>query len=183
VTAYVIGFAGSIASGKSTLSAAVARELGWVRASFGNSVRDEARQRGLDPVSREVLQALGAELIEAGWRQFCWSLLQRAGWHPGQNLVIDGVRHVKAVETLRSQVNPATFHLIYLDVPDGIREQRLYERGIGLQEQRQVIDWHSTEIEVQTALAAIADVHLSSDMNLNENMRRVLAAVFSQDKC
>ena len=48
----VIGFAGRIGSGKSTLSSEVAERLGWRRASFGDYLRTVAKSSGLDEFER-----------------------------------------------------------------------------------------------------------------------------------
>src|SRR5574341_206680 len=99
------------------------------RVSFGDHVRAEARRLGLDDSAREVLQAVGEALIGAGWERFCRSVLAQADWTPGRPLVIDGVRHVQAVETLRPLVAPAALRLVYLEVPESVRERRLRNRG------------------------------------------------------
>ena len=80
----VLAFAGSIASGKSTLSAGVAQQLGWRYASFGDYVRLVAREQGLDG-SRAVLQEVGARLIDQGWKHFCWAVLGQVDWEPGHH--------------------------------------------------------------------------------------------------
>jgi dephospho-CoA kinase len=73
----VVGFAGSIASGKSTLSIEVASSLEWQRVSFGDYVRTVAQSQGLGD-SREMLQAVGASLINQGMEQFCKAVLYSA---------------------------------------------------------------------------------------------------------
>ena len=50
----VIGFSGKKGSGKTELSNALSKSLGWKHVGFGDYVRDVCRQRGLDLLSVEV---------------------------------------------------------------------------------------------------------------------------------
>ena|ERR1039457_6989368 len=58
----IVGFAGRIGAGKSSVSAAFAANLGWKFASFGAFVRKTASERSMD-FSRESLQAIFAEIV------------------------------------------------------------------------------------------------------------------------
>jgi dephospho-CoA kinase len=70
----IVGVAGAIGSGKSELSRALT-QIGGVRLSFGDFIRDEARRHELDP-TRENLQQLGEQLIaELGAEEFVRRLL------------------------------------------------------------------------------------------------------------
>ncbi|MCL7451691.1 MAG: AAA family ATPase, partial [Anaerolineae bacterium] len=126
---FVLAFSGSIGSGKTTITEAVAKSLGWKLASFGRVVRKEARQRGLDPESRETLQLLGSELIEEGWEGFCQAVLVDAGWKQGEGLLVDGIRHIEALEMLRILVQPLRLFLIHVHVKACMREKRLFNRN------------------------------------------------------
>lgn len=141
----VLAFAGAIGSGKSTVSAAVASELGWPRASFGDYVRAEARRRGLDASSRDVLQALGETLISEGWDTFCAGVLRQADWRPGTPLVIDGIRHIEAIDTLAKLTAPSSIRLVYLEASEEERRRRLYARGLGNDAERLRLEAYSTE--------------------------------------
>ncbi len=163
----VLGFAGSIASGKSTLSIEVASSLGWQRVSFGDYVRTVAQRQGLSE-SREVLQAIGASLIDQGMEQFCKSVLAQVNWEPGQPLVVDGIRHAEAVGTLRRLVAPLELLLIFVAVNEPTREARLIERGLTHCEQWHQFEAHSTEIQVQTMLPRIADLTVDSTRKIED---------------
>ncbi len=156
MTGIVLGFAGPIGSGKTTVSTAVAEALGWSRVGFGDFLREEARSRKLDDSSREVLQAIGEALIGAGWEEFCRAVLAQVNWMPGRSLVIDGIRHVEALAALRRIVAPTPLLLVYLEAADTARESRLRDKGID-DERRRRIESHSTEIEVMTMLLGFAD--------------------------
>ena len=169
----VLGFAGSIASGKSTLSIEVAKALGWQRVSFGDYVRTVANCQGLRE-SREVLQAVGASLINQGVEQFCKSVLEQLNWKPGQPLVVDGIRHAEVVLTLRRLVAPSEFLLIFVMVNESTRETRLIEKGLTHWGQLQQIEAHSTEVQVQTVLLEMADLTVDNTREIKELVEEIL---------
>lgn len=175
MTAVVLAFAGAIGNGKSTVSAALAAALGCPRTGFGDYIREEAQRRGLDPTSREVLQVVGEQMVLAGWEPFCRAVLARGAWKPGESLVVDGIRHVKAVETLHMLVAPATLSLIYLEAPPTVRESRLRQKGITDDEQRHRIETHSTEVEVSTLLPRIADLRMHSEVTQDVTVQQIIA--------
>jgi len=162
MTAIVVGLAGAIGSGKTTISASIAEALHWPRVSFGDFVRAEARRRNLDDTSREVLQGLGEVLIAEGWNAFCAKVVNQAMWQPGQSLVVEGIRHAAAVHTLRALVAPVPFVLIFLNADEETRRARLQQRGT-VGDQQQIMEAHSTEIEVATHLPNLADVLIQAD--------------------
>lgn len=176
----VLGFAGSIASGKSTLSVEVASSLGWECVSFGDYVRTVAQHQGLG-TSREVLQSVGASLINQGMEQFCSSVLAQANWKPGQPLVVDGIRHVEVASMLRRLVAPSELLLVFVAVNESIREVRLIEKGLAQREELQQIEAHSTEAQVQTVLLGMADLIVDNTRTIKELVKEILTWVNQRD--
>jgi dephospho-CoA kinase len=111
----VVGLAGPIASGKTTIGRELAGSLGVSFGSFGKVVRILARSKGLAE-SRENLQRLGQQLVDHDPVQLCRDVLDDAGWQPGTSVVIEGFRHQSIVDALRQLVKPVPFRLIYVDV-------------------------------------------------------------------
>jgi dephospho-CoA kinase len=122
----IIGFSGRTASGKSAVSRAVATHYGALWVSFGDYVRAEAKRRGLVD-DRPVLQDLGDALITDGWEQFCARVVGQVAWDGQGMLVVDGIRHLGAIEALRAR---ARFTLIYVETTDDRRAGWIAERGI-----------------------------------------------------
>lgn len=176
----VVGFAGSIASGKSTLSIEVASSLKWQRVSFGDYVRTVAQSQGRGG-SREVLQAVGASLINQGMEKFCKAVLAQVNWQPGQPLVVDGIRHNEIIPVLRQIVTPLDFRLVFVGVNDLIREARLVERGLNNCEQWQHFETHSTEEQVQTVLPAMANLTVNSTGKIKDLVLEIVMWVQHQD--
>lgn len=156
MTLPILGFAGRMASGKTTISQHVAQVLGWRWAGFGAYVRAEARRRGWAE-TREVLQHISDELLADGLTPFCRAVLADAGWSPGQGLILDGFRHVDAVQAIRDTIAPQQLILVFVATPEQVRLERLTARGVTLENQEQH-QQHSSETDVITALPTLADM-------------------------
>lgn len=170
----ILAFAGPIGAGKSSVSAEVARYLGCSRASFGDYVRRQAFRRGLDVTSREVLQSVGEALIDEGVTGFCRAVLLEAGWAPGQPLVIDGIRHVAVLDTLKALVEPCEVLLIYLSVEEKIQLARLRRKGIEGDRVQRVMQ-HTTEADVGERLRMRATYTVQSSGSASSVARRIVA--------
>lgn len=170
--AIVLGFSGKTSSGKTTLSAAVAEELGWPRVSFGDHVRRIAAGKTIN-VSRRNLQEIGASLIEADPVQFCEAVLAQSVWKPGQSLIIDGIRHQEIIGILRELVQPSTFRMVFIDIDNNTRKGRLKDEGISKMEMLK-IDSHSTEHQVNTGLKESADFIVDGRKTIEMLLRDVI---------
>lgn len=156
----VLALSGKIKSGKSTVASKFAESVGWPHVSFGDYLRVIANQRGLEP-KREILQDIGDGFIRKDLEGFCRAVLAQAEWHPGQSLVIDGVRHAEVNNLLRSLVSPSRYVLTYLSVDDQVRQARLRLEGIDAQDSVQKVEDHPTEEQVKNVLPHIADYILN----------------------
>lgn len=170
-----LGFAGVIASGKSTISKGVAEVLKWPRVSFGDYVRSEAIHRGLS-LERKSLQSLGASLIDADLNMLCESVLAQADWKPGQSIIIDGIRHTDAFESLRGHVAPSELLLVYIDVDAPSRQSRLNAQGVSRKE-LPLIDAHSTEIQVSSTLSTVSDLRIDGSCPPHRLINQVVSWV------
>lgn len=175
----VLAFSGKVASGKSTLAAEVAKALDWKRASFGDYVRIVAKSQGLEP-SREVLQDLGESLAKTP-EGFCRSMLAHFGWQSGEPLVIDGVRHREIVDALRRIVAPLELRLIFVDIADEQRRERLVREGDVDPDRMPQIEKHSTERQVGTVLPGIADLRVSTGKSIGDVVREIVSWVHQSE--
>ncbi|MFC1970057.1 AAA family ATPase [Chloroflexota bacterium] len=164
--AVVLGFTGPIGSGKSTVSKAIADVLGWPRASFGDYVRSVARERGLRQ-NRETLQTIGPELINAGWGPFCEAVFSQAGWERGSGIVVDGIRHIEAIETIRRMTVPLKFVLVFISIAEADRQSRLVRKGIKDKKEQLRIESHSTETHL-SSLRSKADFIVDGTQSASE---------------
>jgi adenylate kinase family enzyme len=150
----LVGLTGKRGSGKSTIARRLAQRYGFACTSFGDVVRREAIARALLS-DMPTLQALGQQLInEWGWTRFCQATL--AGTHDSSNVVIDGIRHIHALETLRSLVAPAPLMLVYVQLDETHRVARLRARGrAGDTDPRVENDPVEQEVDSLRALASL----------------------------
>ncbi|MHB0965780.1 MAG: AAA family ATPase [Bellilinea sp.] len=168
----IICFGGQIASGKTTISQSIAVKLGWKYASFGNYVRYYVSNLGLNPLNRNILQIFGQRLIDEGWEIFCGKVLDFALWKPGESLVIDGVRHKEAIETIKYIVRPMPVVFIYINVIEEIRLKRIYSRGLSLDT---IHREESTPIEEEskTSLIEFADLVIDGSLPIKEVVEEI----------
>jgi dephospho-CoA kinase len=158
----VIAFAGKIGSGKTTITKCLADALGWPRASFGDYVRKAVRERGLGE-TREVLQSVGTELLRASPPAFCNSVLQSSGWKLGNSLLIDGLRHAETIEIIQGLTQVVPLSIVFVRISEDLRLRRLEEREGWDANYRAVVEAHSSEAQVTSALAGAADFVVDND--------------------
>lgn len=170
----VIAFGGRIASGKSTISRLVASRLDAPWVSFGDAVRMEARDRGI-PTSRINLQDLGDELIAQGWDEFCELVVRQAPADRRDRLVVDGVRHLGAIDALSRWSAPARSVLIFVNTSRERRLGWLRERGVS-EQAALAADSHQNESELD-AVETRADGHIENDGPVDDAVEAALAAL------
>jgi dephospho-CoA kinase len=171
----VLGLSGQIASGKSTIARALTEVIRCERVSFGGYVRKVAASQGYNE-DRRTLQDLGQDLIEElGAEQFCIEVLrdQAPTFVPGKNLVIEGIRHAEVVEALSFLVQPSALALVFVQVDERTRRNRLALREG--EPSLEKADEHDTEQQVRRALQGCADLTLVSTRPSGELVRKVLA--------
>jgi adenylate kinase family enzyme len=155
----VLGFAGRIGSGKSTVARAIAARLGWPVAAFGEYVRAVAKSRGL-PDKREVLQEVGKSLVRGDSTGFCQAVLNSCGWKPGAPAVVEGIRHEEIVRVLHHLAEPLPFVLVFVNTPEDEIVRRIVRKDIHRTSDLHGLESHSTEREVTTRLSEIADLEV-----------------------
>jgi cytidylate kinase len=148
-------FSGQIGSGKSSVSTAVAAALGWRRAGFGDYLRSEIARLGGDPNDRKALQDLGQKRVEDDSTAFCRDVLAAAGFQPGDDFVIDGIRHVAIFRVLTAVAKPSEAHLLFLGAAETTRNVRIQSRSDAQDFTR--ASGHRVETELQDALPQCAD--------------------------
>ena len=173
ISANILGFSGSIGSGKSTLSVELAGRINYKYASFGNYVRKIATRMGCIDPSRAQLQGIGETLVENGARKFCISVLQDAEWLQGEGLIVDGIRHLDTLELISKICQPQKMFLIYITVDEGIRRERLISRGRD-NELASTLK-HSTELQAKEILRSKADLVIDGSKKVDDNLQRIIA--------
>jgi hypothetical protein len=103
--------------------------------------------------------------------------LAHFGWQSGEPVVIDGVRHREVVEALRRVVAPLELRLIFLDVAEEQRRERLVREGEIDPDKMPQIEKHSTEKQVTTVLPDMADLKVSTRGDFRDVVREIVSWV------
>lgn len=137
-------------------------------------MRAEAR-RTARPDNREDLQELGAELIaRLGWEEFCRRTLARAGLdRDSATCIVEGVRHLDALDALRDFFDPFLVYLVHLELGDEERDRRLTAIGVD-PERGGAWEQHSTERDVPEALPARADLRVPVEQTLGASVAAII---------
>lgn len=163
----VICLSGGIASGKTAVAQALAERFpSVVVRSFGDVVRHRARCQG-KTLDRATLQAVGLSFVEAGWQSFVDALLEGVPQSAGA-LIIEGIRHLEAVEELRRRHPSDRFLTVYIKVEPAVQEKRLLERGESLAGRGHAVESSLPEVEAR------ADLVIDGALPLAEIERRIL---------
>jgi len=168
-------FSGQIGSGKSSVSTAVAAALGWRRTGFGDYLRGEIVRSGGDPNDRKALQDLGQQRVDTDAVAFCRDVLAAAGFTPGDDLVIDGIRHVAIFEMLAEVGKPSEARLLFLGAPEITRNVRVQSRTDAQDFAR--ASMHRVEIELQDALPQRAGAVIDADQPFDKVVAECLRAM------
>ncbi len=159
----IFALAGHSKSGKTTLGRKLAKELRLPYASFGDYVRKEAARNGLSNPTTEELQATGQLLAERDMRAFCKAVLEEGGFRVGQGLVVDGIRHLSALSTLKALIPQQPVKLVYLESAVSERAKR---SSLNLDLLLR-LDSHSVEAEAD-AIRNAADFVLNTSGPIDE---------------
>lgn len=174
----VIGLAGAIGSGKTSIALGLANCLQCPIASFGAYVRDFAARTGRGN-SREILQSISEELIASvGPDGLTQSVLLSAEWDRKHSLIVDGIRHPAVVAALKAEVAPLPVRVVYLDVRPEVRRERFVARDNLSSSDLNGFELHSTERDVGTQVRELADVVVSADGQVKDTVARVMNAIY-----
>lgn len=137
------------------LSELLAEILAWKHTRFSDFIRKEATATGQNPEDTRVLQQIGQYLVEARVTDFVRGVLQSVSWRPGQNLVLDGLRHVDVFRELLRQVdNSCDIRVVYVALADKAERADRVKRSEGVtNEQFALYDRDATEAQVEEAPA------------------------------
>jgi dephospho-CoA kinase len=174
----VIGIAGHAKSGKTSLAEALAARTGYPVASFGEEVERLAVQQGYSLATeaerRVTLMKLGERLVTEQVETFCASVLEHGKWSPGSSIIVEGIRHADVIHVVRRLVAPTPLYVILVDTPPAVREERLSRDRLGGPLTRATMDAHSTEREISTEVALLADWVVSGEIDPGEAADQIL---------
>jgi dephospho-CoA kinase len=158
---WLVCLVGSIATGKTAVATALHERLpGSAVLAFGHVVRRRAAVLGYS-LDRASLQAVGQQLVDEGWPAFVQELLAGLSGSP-QVLIVEGIRHLEAVEALRAVLPDRQVILVYVTLSEQLQRERLKHR-----DESDAVLVHPIERGV-TALREHADLVIRGDRPLRE---------------
>jgi len=160
----VIGIAGKIGAGKTTLSTALSRNTGWQSINLGSYLKLLAGSSFQG--DRQTLQELGARLVRDSLSEVCQGVLEHVGWRAGIGLILDGIRHSTVINEFRRLVSPTPVLLVYVDTGDTVRKARYSERTSASELELSEAEKHYMEQEPANTLPQIADIIVRGDIEL-----------------
>lgn len=148
---------GPMASGKTSVSAALQEHYGFVPISSGAFLRGQLVARN-EPIDRHHLQELGDALDRA--TNFSWLIDSVArpaidAQLHADNWLLDAVRKPRQVELFRQHFADTVRH-VHIVAPESVLQQRYAERGVDYLAQYQKSVLHPNEQSARS-LAGLAD--------------------------
>ena len=162
----IICFSGLPQTGKTTLSRRLALELRCKFVSFGDFVRQEAIKRGIVNATRRDLQDLGQDLVTENVGEFCKQVLGTVQFSPGEQIVIDGVRHKEVLEVISKISHNQPMKVIYLTASDRTRRRRTPQHL-----ELASIESHEVESEVERDIKGLADFVIETEGDAGETFQ------------
>lgn len=168
----IIAFSGSSQTGKTTLGRRLAEYCHCKFVSFGDYVRQQARNRGIANPSREDLQNLGQQLVQTNVVNLCRAVFKTVHFSSGDRLVVDGVRHIEALNAISTISAGQPIKLIYLHASMKVRESRELDgnRPGTLDE----IDAHPVEAQTNHEIKQLADLVMDAGRDVEESFSLIL---------
>lgn len=124
-------------------------------------MRGKITRRGDDPDDRKALQDLGQARVEADAAAFCRDVLTAGGFQPGDNFVVDGIRHVTVFEILKQVGLPSDAKLLFIGAGQVTRSARVQTRSDAGDFTR--ASRHRVEAELRDALPDRADTVIDAN--------------------
>jgi len=165
----IIAFTGLPQTGKTTLARLLANELRCKLVGFGNFVRQEATRRGIENPTRRDLQDLGQALVKEDSLAFCRQVLASVNFSPGEQIILDGVRHKEVLESLTILAPSQPIKLIYLTASVNTRKARTPKNT-----ELTVVDAHEVESHIEKEIRVLADLVVNTDGDVDESFGRII---------
>lgn len=169
----LIVFSGKTGCGKTSLSKPFAESRGLRWTSFGNAVRSEASRLGLPTDDKRVLQELGQKLVDHEPHKLCEAVFRTLEVASGVLGVLDGLRHKSILDILVEKTGADGLKLIFIDVADALRYERLLTNRGWTAEQCQLYDNDPTEWELDSQLRNLAHVVVKNEGSVESSLSQI----------
>lgn len=174
----VIVLSGAIGTRRSAISIEVAKSLGWGRVKFSDFLKSQIEEDGLDPNDRRLLQKVGQSLVQTDIDRFIAGVLALAEtWEPGQNLIVDGLRHAEVRLALSEKVEPSALYHVHVEVDEVTRQETAEKVGRIHERVLYRYDQDLTEAQIPKILPAYADDIVDGSLPLSIVAQKIASRV------
>jgi dephospho-CoA kinase len=160
----VLGLTGMPGAGKS-LFVDVAEELGYVKVTMGDVIREETRKRGLELTPQNVGKVMLELRKEGGNNIIAEKCVPKILQQASSKIVIDGIRSLNEAEVF--QANFEAFKLINVHAAPAVRFERLSQRGRSDDPQTFEVFHERDMRELSVGLGSA--IAMSEDVLVNDN--------------
>lgn len=173
----VVTLSGAIGSRRSDLASKLEERLGWPRVKFSDYIKAMIGADGGEPENRTQLQSYGQKLVQNRLQEFVDGVLAMApDWRRGGDLIVDGLRHVEVLLTLKQKVAPSRMLYVYVSVDPLRREEDAKNRGIA-EQMLYRYDRDLTEAQLARILPAYADLKVDGTLGFSFNVEEIIQQV------
>jgi hypothetical protein len=173
----VVTLSGAIGSRRSDLASKLEERLRWPRVKFSDYIKAMIGADGGEPENRTQLQSYGQKLVQNRLEEFVDGVLAMApDWRPGGDLIVDGLRHVEVLLTLKHKVAPSRMLNVYVSVDPLRREEGAKDRGIA-EQMLYRYDRDLTEAQLARILPAYADLKVDGTLGFSINVDEIIQQV------
>ncbi|MCM1532596.1 MAG: deaminase [Bacteroides sp.] len=174
----IIGITGTLGAGKGTVVEYLREKHRFAYFSVRDFLREEVRRRGLEP-NRDSLTEVANDLRAKHSPSYIVDELYKRAAASGQNAIIESIRAVGEVESLRQKGN---FRLWAVDAEPKTRYKRIVLRGSEtdhidfdtfLSNEKRELDNADPNKQNLKACMAMADATLRNDGNMEELRRQI----------
>jgi hypothetical protein len=169
----IIVLSGAIGSRRAELAEKLEERLHWPRVKFSDYIKQRMQADGDDPEDRALLQEYGQRLVQNHLKAFVEGVLAMVpGWEVNGNLIVDGLRHVEVLLTLRELIDGPTVFYVHVK-PDPLkREPAARDRGINEQDMYRY-DRALSEAQMNRILPAYADLEVDGSLGFSLNIQDI----------
>lgn len=170
----VITLSGGFGSRRSKLAEKLEERLGYPRVKFSDYIKDMIAEDGENQADRLLQQQYGQKLVQNQLDGFVAGVLDRSpGWRDNGNLIVDGLRHVEVLLTLRRQIGPSTLFYVHVKADPLRREEAAIERGIPEQNMFRY-DRALSEAQMNRILPAYANMEVEGSLGFSINVDEIV---------
>lgn len=157
----VYAMAGTIGSGKSSLSKIFAKENDMIYISTGDYLRKIALKNGYDIYERKNIEIIFNEIIKNGWKYFCENIFSDLKFSE-KSIVVDSIKGIESYFALKEFFTGHQVFLIYCHINESVSILRQIKRG-----DKNIYDYSNELIDFDDLISLENEANIVLDTSYN----------------